>query len=127
MKRASGDAPRSRRAACSALCDVALIAAWTMRSSVTASPSSVAAAWPRDLTITRAQRRRADEQHGHPVAEALELERITRDDDNRHTASGDFAQDAVDLGAGAHVDGLCRLVGDGDPLARRVDPRPPRL
>jgi len=53
MNRANRDTPRGFFAACSEVCVVALIAAWTIRSSDTSSPSSVATAWPRDITITQ--------------------------------------------------------------------------
>ena len=48
--------------------------------------------------------------HDHAVAQSLELLRVTRTDDYRHATTGDLPQDAVDLGAGADVDALCRLV-----------------
>ena len=55
MNRVTLDEPVDLRVRCSAVCAVALIAAWTIRSSVTASPSSVATVLPRDITITRSQ------------------------------------------------------------------------
>ena len=54
----------------------------------------------------------AARHHDHSVAETLELERVARGDDDRHSASGDLAQDAVDLRTRADVDALCRLVRD---------------
>ena len=49
-----GRTPRRRRSCCETWVE-ALTAAWTMRSSVTSSPSKVATAWPRDITTTRSQ------------------------------------------------------------------------
>ena len=83
------------------MCVVALIAAWTIRSSVTSSPSSVATAWPRDITITRSH---------SPSSSSASLEATT----TGTPRAGDLAQDAVDLGAGADVDALRRLVRDED-------------
>ena len=64
--------------------------------------------------------------HDHAVAQSLELERVARDDDDRHAARGDLAQDAVDLGTSADVDALRRLVRDenrrlGEHRARHHD------
>ena len=64
--------------------------------------------------------------HDHAVAQPLELDRVAGGDDDRHSAGGDFAQDAVDLGARADVDALRRLVRDenrrlGEHRARHHD------
>ena len=52
--------------------------------------------------------------HDHAVAQPLELEGVAGGDDDRHSAGGDLAQDAVDLRARTDVDPLCRLVRDED-------------
>ena len=97
--------PRRRRsasrAACSAVCAVALIAAWTIRSSVTC------------VALERGDRLAA-RHHDHAVAQSLELHGVARGDDDRDAARGDLAEDAVDLGPRADVDALRRLVGDED-------------
>ena len=113
MNRASRDKPLGGRAACSAVCMVVLIAAWTIRSSVTASPSSVATAWPRDITITRSH---------SPSSSMVSLEATT----TGTPPGGDFPQDAVDLRTRADVDALRRLVRDenrrlGEHRARHHD------
>ena len=101
MKRASGEAPRSRRAACSALCDGR------------ADRGVDDALLGHGIALERRNGVAAG-HHDHAVAQPLELECVARDDDDRDAAGGDLAQDAVDLGAGAHVDALRRLVGDED-------------
>ena len=56
----------------------------------------------------------AAREHDDAVAEALQLERVGRSDDDGHSAGRDGAEDAIDLRPGADVDSLGRLVGDED-------------
>ena len=67
--------------------------------------------------------RLAARHHDHAVAEPFELLRVAGGDDDGDAAGGDLSQDAVDLGAGADVDALRRLVGDED---RRLGEHRPR-
>ena len=101
MNRVTLDEPVDLRVCCSAVCAVALIAAWTIRSSVTC------------VALERGDGLAA-RHHDHAVAEALELKGVARGDHDRHAARGDLAEDAVDLGPRADVDALRRLVGDED-------------
>jgi hypothetical protein len=64
--------------------------------------------------------------HDHAVAQPLELQGVARGEDDGHSPGGYLAQDAIDLGARADVDALCRLVGDenrrlGEHRARHHD------
>ena len=58
----------------------------------------------------------------HLVAQALELVGVRRGDDDGDAAVGGLAEDAVDLGAGADVHALRRLVGEQQDRARRAAP-----
>ncbi len=84
-----------------ALCGswVAVTAAAVIFSSLTPSRASVG-----DGLAARHDR--------HPVAEALELERVGGADQDRAAVGGELAQQAVDLDPGADVDPLGRLVAD---------------
>ena len=51
-------------------------------------------------------------EDGDPVTEPVKLPQVGGHDDDAGARIGDLAEDAVDLGPGAHVDALRRLLGE---------------
>ena len=57
--------------------------------------------------------------HGDPVAHAEDLGQLGRDHQDRQPAAGQLAHEPVDLGLGADIHTLGRLVQDQDLRAKR--------
>ena len=50
-------------------------------------------------------------EHQHAIAEALQLDSVGRQEDDRSAIGGDFAENTIEFDAGAGIDAAGRFVG----------------